>query len=404
MVLGIPLFLIFGVYGVVNAYLPVMLSGLGYSVTEIGVLQGMFEAAGMAFPILVNARVDRRGNYVTVITLLALLMIVVLPPLVAFRSFWVTGLLLALLAVGFKGTVPLVDTLVSRSLGGNATDYGKVRVLGSIGFVCVTLLLQFTSVVDSTSASSIAVAIAVPCALFAASVPLVPRLFARISLARARRSGAGTPVAGADPQPKADRGDSSTAVSIGSPRAFVAAFPKSYWAGIALVFLGFFGMTPSQRFFSLYVRDYLGLESYAGLWALSAAAEVPFMFLSGRFIRKYGTKGILVFSLAAIGARNLVYAAIPTFGGAVIGQLFHSVCFGLFHPAAVVFIGERAPKRLLALALTMYSSVSVGIASVLGNVAGGFVIDRFGYRVLFVVFAAFPLAGVLALPAFSKRR
>ncbi len=400
MVLGIPLFLIFGVYGVVNAYLPVMLSGLGYSVTEIGVLQGMFEAAGMAFPILVNARVDRKGNYVTVITFLAVLMIVVLPPLVAFRSFWVTGLLLALLAVGYKGTVPLVDTMVSRSLGGDATDYGKVRVLGSIGFVCVTLLLQFTSLVDSSSAASIAIAIAVPCALFALSVPLVPRVFARMSRSRGSASRAETRSRApetADVQPV-------SAISIGSPRAFIAAFPRSYWAGIALVFLGFFGMTPSQRFFSLYVRDYLGLESYAGLWALSAAAEVPFMFLSGWFIRKYGTKGILVFSLATIGARNLVYAAIPTFGGAVIGQLFHSVCFGLFHPAAVVFIGERVPKRLLALALTMYTSVSVGLASVLGNVAGGFIIDRFGYRALFLAFAAFPLAGVLALPLLSRKR
>ena len=413
MVLGIPLFLIFGVYGVVNAYLPVMLSNLGYSVTEIGVLQGLFEAAGMAFPILVNARVDRKGNYVTVITLLSVLMILVLPPLVAFRSFWLTGLLLALLAVGYKGTVPLVDTMVSRSLGGDATDYGKVRVLGSIGFVCVTLLLQFTTLVDSSSAPSIAIAIAVPCALFALSVPLVPRVGALASRTRAgtRPVSSGEavvePVVGPVVEPVVEpvaKNATASAPAIASPREFLAAFPRSYWAGIAIVFLGFFGMTPSQRFFSLYVRDYLGLESYAGLWALSAAAEVPFMFLSGRFIRKYGTKNILVFSLAVIGARNLVYAAVPTFGGAVVGQLFHSVCFGLFHPAAVVFIGERAPKRFLALALTMYTSVSVGIASVLGNVTGGFIIDRFGYRVLFLAFAAFPLLGVLALPAFSKRR
>lgn len=398
MVHGIPLFLIFGVYGVVNAYLPVMLSDLGYSVTEIGVLQGLFEAAGMAFPIFVNARVDRKGNYVAVITLLAVLMILVLPPLVAFRNFWLTGALLALLAVGYKGTVPLVDTMVSRSLGGDATDYGKVRVLGSIGFVCVTLLLQFTPLVDSSSASSIAIAMAVPCALFAVSVPLAPRIASLTSRTRGDRveeNGAGSHDAG-----KA-RLESP---AIASPRALVAAFPKSYWAGIAIVFLGFFGMTPSQRFFSLYVRDYLGLESYAGLWALSAAAEVPFMFLSGRFIKKYGTKNILVFSLAAIGARNLVYAAIPTFGGAVVGQLFHSVCFGLFHPAAVVFIGERAPKRLLALALTMYTSVSVGIASVLGNVTGGLIIDRLGYRALFLAFAAFPLLGVMSLPVLAKRR
>jgi MFS transporter, PPP family, 3-phenylpropionic acid transporter len=171
-------------------------------------------------------------------------------------------------------------------------------------------------------------------------------------------------------------------------------FPVSFWIGVLLIFLGFFGMTPSQRFFSLYVQEFLHLESYSGLWALSAAAEVPFMFLSGWFIRKYGTEKILVVSLLAIIMRNLVYAIFPTFGGAVAGQLFHSVCFGLFHPAAVIFVTERAPKRLVAVGMTLYTSVSVGLASVIGNVMGGVIIDTLGYRMLFVIFSVFPLIGI----------
>jgi PPP family 3-phenylpropionic acid transporter len=146
MVLGLPLFVIFAVYAVVNTYLPVLLSSLGYSVTEIGILQGVFEAAGLAFPIFITSRVSRSGRFSIVITALAGLMIVVLPPLIFVRSFWVTSVSLALFAVGYKGTVPLVDTMVSRSLGKKAIDYGKVRVLGSIGFVVAALLLQFTDV------------------------------------------------------------------------------------------------------------------------------------------------------------------------------------------------------------------------------------------------------------------
>ncbi len=33
--MGIPFFLLFSVYGVVNVYLPLLLSGLGYSATAI---------------------------------------------------------------------------------------------------------------------------------------------------------------------------------------------------------------------------------------------------------------------------------------------------------------------------------------------------------------------------------
>jgi PPP family 3-phenylpropionic acid transporter len=132
-------------------------------------------------------------------------------------------------------------------------------------------------------------------------------------------------------------------------------------------------------------------------------AEVPFMFLSGWFIRRFGTERILFVSLLAVILRNLVYAIFPTFGGAVAGQLFHSVCFGLFHPAAVVFVTQRAPKRLMAVGLTLYSSVAVGIASVLGNILGGIVIDSLGYRPLFVVFSVFPLIGIFLFIALRNR-
>ncbi|HPO03470.1 MAG TPA: MFS transporter, partial [Treponemataceae bacterium] len=74
MLMGLPLFLLFSVYGVVNAYLPILLFRLGYTATMIGFLQGLFEAAGLVFPIFISSRVDRKGNYGQVMILLGLLM------------------------------------------------------------------------------------------------------------------------------------------------------------------------------------------------------------------------------------------------------------------------------------------------------------------------------------------
>jgi PPP family 3-phenylpropionic acid transporter len=405
MIMGLPLFLLFAIYGVVNAYLPILLSNLGYSATVIGFLQGIFDASGLLFPIFISAKVDRKGNYGAAMVLMGLLMLAVLPVLVLLRNVWITAAVLALFAIGFKGEVPVADALVSRILGDNRTNYGRVRVLGSVGFVCITLLLQFTRLVDPTNPVSIAMWIAIPTVLFTLSVILMPGL-----LKRRPPSAAAVPATPAPATLSPVPAGEAPSGTISAPRpgslsrglAKIRAFPASFWIGIALIFLAFFGMTPSQRFFSLYVQQYLHLQSYSGLWALSAAAEVPFMFLSGWFIRKYGTEKIIVVSLLAIMVRNLVYAAFPTFGGAVAGQLFHSICFGLFHPAAVVFVVERAPKHLVAIGMTLYTSVSVGIASVLGNVAGGIIIDTFGYRMLFVVFSVFPLIGVALFAALRK--
>jgi PPP family 3-phenylpropionic acid transporter len=386
--MGIPLFLIFAVYGVVNTYLPILLFRLGYSATMIGILQGVFEAAGLIFPILFTSKVDRKGTYGSVMLFLGFLMLVVLPPLVLIHNFWVTALVLAIFAIGFKGSVPVADALVSRMLGSNNTNYGKVRVLGSIGFVCMALLLQFTPLINPDEPVSIAVWTGIPIALFMLSIIAIPDLRKKYP-----------PVIRNDENDRNDGNSHATSPGL----TILRDFPFSFWLGVSLIFFGFLGLTPSQRFFSLYVQEYLHLNSYAGLWALSAAAEVPFMFLSGRFIRKFGTEKILLFSFIAIVLRNSVYAVFPTFGGAVAGQLFHSVCFGLFHPAAVVFITERVPKNRVAMGLTLYSSVAVGIASVIGNVTGGIIIDSLGYRMLFVLFSVFPLISITLFYVFRDR-
>lgn len=383
--MGIPYFLLFAVYGVVNAYLPIFLFSLGYSATHIGLLQGIFEASGLFFPFFISSKVDKKGNYGSVMVLLGLLMVILLPPLVYLPNFWITAILLALFAIGFKGIVPVADALVSRRLGAGNNGYGQIRVLGSIGFVFITLLLQFTPLIKVDSPFSIALWIGLPSILFSLSIITIPGLLKKFP-------------------PVSQQSETTSGIVLKETGlSTLKQFSFAFWIGISLIFFGFLGMTPFARFFSLYVQEYLHLKSYAGLWALAAAAEVPFMFFSGMFIKRYGAEKIIVLSLFAIFIRNIMYVVFPTFGGAIAGQLLHSICFGLFHPAAVVFVCHHAPKKLMAVALTLYSSVAVSLGSVIGNVIGGMIIDSFGYQFLFIFFALFPLLGILLFLFFRKQ-
>ena len=73
------------------------------------------------------------------VILLSLLIILVLPPLVLIRHFLVT----AIFSISCRHLkfVPLIDALISKP---GTSNYGKIRVIGSIGLF-LTLLLQFTS-------------------------------------------------------------------------------------------------------------------------------------------------------------------------------------------------------------------------------------------------------------------
>ncbi|ULQ59687.1 MFS transporter [Brucepastera parasyntrophica] len=387
MKMGAPLFFLFSIYGVINTYLPILLSSLGYGPGEIGIFLGLFEASGLLFPIFISSRIDKRGNYGQILLLFGILMFAVMPLLLAVNTFWFTALVLIVYAVGFKGAIPVSDALVYRLLGSETEKYGRIRVFGSIGFVCITLFLQISKLVNPSVPSSIIFWLGLTSLLFSLSLVCIPGLLKR------------------RPTETLIETENHSIIGIAEVKeeSWLEKFPPVFWFGILLVFLGYLGLVPSQRFFSLYVREFLHLESYAGLWALASIVEIPFMFLSGWFIRKLGTGKIILISLAVIVLRNCLYAIFPSFQGAVAGQLCHSVGFGLFHPAAVIFVCKWVSRRNLAVGMTLYTSVAVGAANVLGNLAGGFVIESLGYLPLFYLFALPPLIGIGLLVSAAKR-
>jgi PPP family 3-phenylpropionic acid transporter len=328
MSMGIPLFLIFGTYGVVNTYLPILLHDLGYGPTMIGVLQGLFEGAGLLFPVFISSKVDRKGNYGLVLILLAVMMVLVLPPLVAFPSFWVTAAALMVFAVGFKGTVPVVDAFVSRSLGPKATNYGKVRELGP-WFRLHHAAVQFTRLIDPASPKSIALWWAYrprfsPSPFFYPGSSSVSAAIGARGERHPRRRGRASII----PAPWC-----SGIASLSRPWLLA-----SFWIGISLFFLGFLGMTPSQRFFSLSFRSTSACAPTPA-WALTAAAEVPSCSSrSGLSAASHRAHHPRLFGRDR--ARNLVYAAFPSFGGAVAANS-STRCASPFPSRAVVFVTER---------------------------------------------------------------
>ena len=47
---GVPYFLLFSIYAIINAYLPIMLRTLGFSTAQIGILLGIIEIVGVCAP------------------------------------------------------------------------------------------------------------------------------------------------------------------------------------------------------------------------------------------------------------------------------------------------------------------------------------------------------------------
>ncbi len=371
----LPFFFAFAVYGVASPYLAVLIRDLGYGSTLIGLLLGLFEVAGIAGPFLLGRFSDRRGRYRPALALAFMLILVALPPLVTLRHPLLSALFLVVMAIGLRSIVPLLDAAATLGLGSTGT-YGRVRSIGSFSFVLMALLLQVTPVFRPDRAVHIALWYGATALAALASLGLLPEGGPRSDPAVRRYPG--------DKKPR----------NLWTP-AFIA--------GLVMIGFGRLAMAPITSFFSLYVVEELRLDAVGLMWALAAGSEIPVIFFSGTLIRRYGPPRLLAVSVLAVAVRLGVYALFPSLSGAVVGQLLHSLCYGLFHPAAVAFVTTHVAPENRAVGMTMYLSFGIGLPTFLGSTAGGLVLELAGYRVLFGVYITFALISFLLYLALRRK-
>lgn len=370
MYLVFPFFTSFVVYGVVTPYLPILVRGLGYSPTTVGILLGIFEGAGIAGPFLFGYFADAWGRYKPGLISIFVLLLMGAIPLAVWINPVISALFLCLMAMGFRTIIPLMDAVTTINLGSTG-DYGKIRTVGSVSFIMMVLFLQWTPVLRPESSLNIALWISISSLLALGSMVMIP----------SRYTGNGRP----------PRAAALHAMKTGANRRI---WSPLFIVGLIIIALSRLAMAPVNGFLSLYVTEYLQWNAVGLVWALSSAAEVPFMYISSRIIRRFGALRLLALTTAAVGLRLLIYALVPLRGGIIIAQLLHSLCYGLFHPAAISFISSCVPPERRALGMSLYLSLGTGLPTLVGNILGGYIIDHGGYRTLFGSFTIFP---VLAL-------
>lgn len=402
---GMPYFLLFSIYAIVNTYLPIMLRTLGFSTAQIGILLGVIEIAGVCAPFFITRRLDKTGRYGLVMCIFGFDIALLLLPLLHSHSFFVTAICLGIFAIGFKGMVPVLDGFTTKALGQHNAQYGKIRALGSVGFVGMNLFLQLHPLISGKRPISMMLSISTGALLFVAMLRWVPDLYDPLQVRADKKNGAESLTGrntvlpdGAEPLaveqfPKdlIQLNAQETVTPAGQRRA-PAVFAKLFWGYLLLIFLAFLGLVPCQRFFSLYVEEYIKIEASAGLWALSAMAEIPLLLISGKLIRHFDKERLLAVCLFSIIVRNCCYIFIPGMAGAVVGQLLHSLSFGLFHPLSVLLCVLHSRGNTVT-AMTFFTAAN-GVAYVLGSVIGGYIIEYMGYQALFLLFSVFPAIGI----------
>jgi PPP family 3-phenylpropionic acid transporter len=267
----------------------------------------------------------------------------------------------AVFAFAYKSFTPLLDAVTTIRIG-PAGNYGRIRAFGSISFIVMVLFLQWTPFLRPYTPPAIAFWTAIP-----ALVAIIPTAFL----------------------PSGVRGRGGSAKQ-GAGRIWTGRFI----IGLAVIFLSRLAATPINSFVPIFLTEVMKWNVVGAMFALAAASEVPFMFLSSFLIKRYRAFPLLALSAAAIGLRLLLYAFFPCRGSIIAAQCLNSVSYGIFHPAAIAFITHSIPPERRALGMTIYLSLGTGLPTLIGNVLGGAIVEHAGYFWLFSSFSLFGFAGL----------
>ncbi len=360
--IGLNNFLVSATFAVVTPYLQLFFRARGFSPLQIGVLLGAFGVAGVAGPILIGFLGDRLRAFRPLIFASMAGAVLFFVPLQLTDGFVLSLLLAFLLGALYRASMPLTDAYLLHILPDPLHQYGRIRVLGSLGFVVANLVLQHAGLIDGRSSRSILLCFVALAALHLASVPALPE----------RRR----------PSPPLPRLDGTSG------------FGPGFWAAIGFAFLCQLGMAGHYSFFSLFLQSSYGLNRVGDFWMLGSVAEMPFIFWSGRLIRRWGIPVLFLAAGLSVTVRLGVYALTPPLGILLAVQLLHGLSYGVFQTAVIALIGRSVHLSRRATGVALFNGVGFGLAAFVGGALGGALLESAGFRALFLTLAAAPLAGL----------
>jgi PPP family 3-phenylpropionic acid transporter len=138
-------------------------------------------------------------------------------------------------------------------------------------------------------------------------------------------------------------------------------------------------------FFPVYYEQMGASRTLIGIsMFVSACSETPFLLYASRLFNKIKAKYIMLGSAAAMGLRwyllhiiTNIYAVLPT-------MLLHGLNFIVLSYAMATYVNKNIPKELKASGQAVNWVIALGLSRIFGSVAGGYFVDIFGIRQVFL--------------------
>lgn len=359
-------FFYFAALGAIVPYFSIYLRSVGFNATRIGELMAIIMLSRIVAPYVWGWIADHQNQRMIVVRTAALLSTVSFAGVFVSTRFWWLALVLLAFSFFWNATLPQVEAATMSHLGGRASQYARVRLWGSIGFIISVAGLG--SLFDFVDTWWLLPIVMVLLGLIWVSSLLVP-----------------------DRQMTVEEEHHGPLLKV-FLRPDVAAF-------LFACFLMQASHGPYYTFYTIYLSDAGFSKTLIGwLWALGVICEIGVFIILHRIQGRLSLRWIMLASCALATIRWLLIGHFPQqLPVLLLAQILHAATFGAYHAAAIEMVHNFFRGKHQTRGQAIYGSISFGLGGAIGSVYAGYIWDTAGGDTTFKIAAMLAAAATVVV-------
>lgn len=360
-------FVYFISYGIFLPYVNIYYESLGFTGGQIGQLGAISQLGAMLITPLWGIICDKSRRYKSMIGLSIILTIIA-------TYFWqkqyvyITVLLLSVLMVSMRScTMPISDSISVAYCNEQHKDYGKIRAIGSFGYIFGSSILSKVGTYFGLEAPFVFIYLI---SLGISLLILIP--FPNVKMV-------------AEHQKSNMLSDMKSLIKN---KKYIFILVLAVFMNVTMDSVG--GYVGNHLVSSLHLE-----QSAMGTYLIFAVVpEIFFVMMVSGLIRKYGYKKIYLITCICHVLRGVVYATTSSFTVFLLVSLVHMTMTGVACVGHIQYINRIVPQHFVTTAISVYISFTMIASSVLVQLFGT-VYEFLGSRYIFWILAVMSLIALI---------
>jgi NHS family xanthosine MFS transporter len=275
-------------------------------------------------------------------------------------------------------------------------DYPPIRIWGTIGFIVALWVVSLTHNETSANQFYIAGVVSIVLGIYAFTLPKCP------------------------PMCKGEKGASFTqalglnAFELFKQQKFAIFFIFSMLLGAALQLTNAYGDTYIHDFGTVDAyKDTIAVRYPAIIMSISQVSETLFILAIPFFLRKFGIKYVMLFSMLAWVLRFGLFAYGNPSDGLwmiIMSCIVYGMAFDFFNISGSLFVETQTDSKIRGSAQGMFMMMVNGFGALIGSFASGYIIQKYftmadgskDWFHIWITFAAYALVLAIIFPFVFK--